>query len=167
MMALFAGRAPSRHPQTPSADWSTAYATRTATRTSGLKLAKLQFNTKTLITKHNVLPPIIRRPHTMPPKQRTPASVGPQTTTATYPPARSTKSASGNNAQDILQGIWSKYVNKTPQRVKLLDTFMVFLMVVGALQFLYVVLVGNFVRTHHPSSALKLFGHMRKRAVRR
>jgi hypothetical protein len=47
MMALFAGRAPpSRHPQTPSADWSAAYARRTATRTSGLKLAKLQFNTK-------------------------------------------------------------------------------------------------------------------------
>jgi hypothetical protein len=86
----------------------------------------------------------------MPPKQRTPAPAGPQTTTTTSTPARSTKSASGNNAQDILQGIWSKYVNKTPQRVKLLDTFMVFLMVVGALQFLYVVLVGNFVRiTHH------------------
>jgi hypothetical protein len=91
---------------------------------------------------------------TMPPKQRTPASVGPQTTTTTSTPARSTKSASGNNAQDILQGIWSKYVNKTPQRVKLLDTFMVFLMVVGALQFLYVVLVGNFVRIHHRSFVL-------------
>jgi hypothetical protein len=38
-------------------------------------------------------------------------------------------------------------VTKTPQRVKLLDTFMAFLVVVGALQFLYVVIVGNFVRT--------------------
>lgn len=46
-------------------------------------------------------------------------------------------------------------MNKTPQRVKLLDTFMVFLMVVGALQFLYVVLVGNFVRTHHHSCIAK------------
>ena len=33
----------------------------------------------------------------------------------------------------------------TPQRVKLMDTFMGFLVVVGALQFLYAVLGGNFV----------------------
>jgi len=45
-----------------------------------------------------------------------------------------------------MQGIYDKYVSKTPQRVKLLDTFMAFLVVVGALQFFYVVLVGNFVR---------------------
>jgi hypothetical protein len=81
----------------------------------------------------------------MAPKQRTSASVGaPQTTTST--PARPSKST-GSDAQDILQGIYNKYVQKTPQRVKLLDTFMTFLVVVGALQFFYVVLVGNFVRT--------------------
>jgi oligosaccharyltransferase complex subunit epsilon len=82
----------------------------------------------------------------MPPKQRGPQTTGPQTTT-TSTPARPNKSSSGaNSAQDILQGIYNKYVTKTPQRVKLLDTFMAFLVVVGALQFLYVVLVGNFVR---------------------
>ncbi|KAF2705360.1 DAD-domain-containing protein [Pleomassaria siparia CBS 279.74] len=53
-------------------------------------------------------------------------------------------SANSTNAQDIIQGVWNKYVKKTPQRVKLLDTFMVFLVVVGALQFVYCVLVGNF-----------------------
>lgn len=36
-------------------------------------------------------------------------------------------------------------MNKTPQRVKLLDAFMAFLAVVGALQFVYCVIVGNFV----------------------
>jgi oligosaccharyltransferase complex subunit epsilon len=80
----------------------------------------------------------------MPPKQRTPAASDPITSST---PARSTKSAGNGTAQDILQGIYSKYVSKTPQRVKLLDTFMAFLVVVGALQFFYVVLVGNFVRT--------------------
>ncbi|EAT88020.1 dolichyl-diphosphooligosaccharide--protein glycosyltransferase subunit OST2 [Parastagonospora nodorum] len=81
----------------------------------------------------------------MAPKQRTPASTAPQTTTTTpSTPARSSKPASSGSAQDILQGIWNKYVTKTPQRVKLLDTFMAFLIVVGALQFFYVVLVGNF-----------------------
>jgi hypothetical protein len=89
----------------------------------------------------------------MPPKQRAPASTGPQVPT-TSTPARSSKSAGGADAQDILQGIYNKYVSKTPQRVKLLDTFMAFLVVVGALQFFYVVLVGNFVRLH-PFAALE------------
>ncbi|OAL07568.1 defender against death DAD protein [Phaeosphaeriaceae sp. SRC1lsM3a] len=78
----------------------------------------------------------------MPPKQRTPASTGTQPAPST--PARSSKPSSNADAQDILQGIYSKYVSKTPQRVKLLDAFMAFLVVVGALQFFYVVLVGNF-----------------------
>ena len=33
----------------------------------------------------------------------------------------------------------------TPQRVKLIDVFMLFLAVVGAFQFFYCVIVGNFV----------------------
>ncbi|KAF9699497.1 hypothetical protein EKO04_002387 [Ascochyta lentis] len=75
----------------------------------------------------------------MPPKQRTAA---PQTVPGTpYSPA---KPKSSNGAQDILQGVWSRYVDKTTQRTKLLDSFMLFLVAVGALQFLYVVLVGNF-----------------------
>jgi oligosaccharyltransferase complex subunit epsilon len=41
--------------------------------------------------------------------------------------------------------VWDKYVQRTPQRVKLLDSFMVFLVVVGALQFVYCVIVGNYV----------------------
>jgi oligosaccharyltransferase complex subunit epsilon len=77
----------------------------------------------------------------MPPKQRTPA---PQTVPGT--PYSAAKPKSSNDAQDILQGVWNRYVEKTPQRTKLLDSFMLFLVVVGALQFLYVVLVGNFVR---------------------
>lgn len=77
----------------------------------------------------------------MPPKQRTPAA---QTVPGT--PYSAAKSKPSNDAQDILQGVWNRYVEKTAQRTKLLDSFMLFLVVVGALQFLYVVLVGNFVR---------------------
>jgi hypothetical protein len=83
------------------------------------------------------------RPHlTMPPKQR---SSAPQTVPGT--PFSAAKPKSSNDAQDILQGVWNRYVEKTTQRTKLLDSFMAFLVVVGALQFLYVVLVGNFVST--------------------
>jgi hypothetical protein len=38
-------------------------------------------------------------------------------------------------------------VRTTAQRVKLLDAFLAFLLVVGALQFGYCVLAGNFVRS--------------------
>ena len=41
--------------------------------------------------------------------------------------------------------IWQKYQGSTPQRVKLIDAFMGFLVLVGGLQFLYCVLVGNYV----------------------
>ena len=52
------------------------------------------------------------------------------------------------DAQAIVQDVWNKYVQKTPQRVKLLDSFMVFLVAVGVLQFAYCLIVGNFVRIH-------------------
>jgi len=35
-------------------------------------------------------------------------------------------------------------VDKTPQRMKLIDVFMLFLVVVGGVQFLYCVLAGNY-----------------------
>jgi hypothetical protein len=41
--------------------------------------------------------------------------------------------------------VWNKYVDETPQRVKLLDAFLVFLIAVGVLQFVYCVIAGNFV----------------------
>lgn len=48
-------------------------------------------------------------------------------------------------AQEVLQSIWTQYVRDTPQRVKLVDTFMAFLVLLGAVQFAYCVLAGNYV----------------------
>jgi len=50
------------------------------------------------------------------------------------------------DAQQIALSVWNNYVDATPQRTKLLDAFMVFLMLVGALQFVYCVIAGNYVR---------------------
>ncbi|KAF2869453.1 DAD family-domain-containing protein [Massariosphaeria phaeospora] len=78
----------------------------------------------------------------MPPKSRASAPPAPP-----LPAKSSSASKSGGgstSAQDIVQGIWSKYTAKTPQRVKLLDSFLAFLVVVGVLQFVYCVVVGNF-----------------------
>lgn len=46
-----------------------------------------------------------------------------------------------------MQGVWHNYLNRTPQRVKLIDAFMAFLVIVGGLQFVYCVLAGNYVRS--------------------
>ncbi|KAL9138484.1 MAG: hypothetical protein Q9175_000272 [Cornicularia normoerica] len=59
--------------------------------------------------------------------------------------ATSKSSSSPNQtAQEVLLNLWQHYLNTTPQRVKLIDVFMTFLVVVGGLQFVYCVLVGNY-----------------------
>ncbi|KAL8752431.1 MAG: hypothetical protein Q9184_005738 [Pyrenodesmia sp. 2 TL-2023] len=53
-------------------------------------------------------------------------------------------SSTSNDPRAIATGLWKTYLEKTPQRVKLIDVFMGFLVVVGGLQFVYCVLVGNY-----------------------
>ncbi|EKG22196.1 Defender against death DAD protein [Macrophomina phaseolina MS6] len=71
------------------------------------------------------------------------------TATSTTGPVGSSSSSSAkinsNDASAIANSVWKNYVNKTDQRTKLLDVFMVFLVAVGALQFLYCIIGGNFV----------------------
>ena len=66
------------------------------------------------------------------------------TTTSSSSSTPSLKNA--QDAQQIAIGVWNNYVDKTPQRTKLMDTFMLFLMAVGILQFVYCVIAGNYVR---------------------
>lgn len=47
---------------------------------------------------------------------------------------------------DLALHVWDQYLTTTPQRTLLLDAFMAFLVLVGGLQFLYCILVGNYVR---------------------
>lgn len=61
-------------------------------------------------------------------------------------------SSQGQNAiVTWFQTIQQYYVKETPQRTKLIDVFLVFLVAVGAVQFLYCVLAGNYVRHHQKS----------------
>lgn len=95
----------------------------------------------------------------MPPKQRAGASRGPTPLPAdspssspsaaanppyTRPPPKA--SSSSFPAQDVLQDLWQRYLDTTPQRAKLIDAFMAFLVVVGVIQFAYCVVAGNYVR---------------------
>lgn len=97
-------------------------------------------------------------PSPVPPKvsdplaSRSSAASAPRSQTST--PAKKTSgntntSGSIRSAQDvqaIVRAIWNKYLEETPQRTKLLDVFLGFLIAVGAIQFLYCVVAGNFVR---------------------
>ncbi|KAK8219761.1 oligosaccharyltransferase complex subunit epsilon [Zalaria obscura] len=56
----------------------------------------------------------------------------------------STMNRNATDAQEILTGVWDRYMKETPQRVKLIDVFMAFLVVVGVLQFAYCVIAGNY-----------------------
>lgn len=57
----------------------------------------------------------------------------------------SSSSSSGNALQNVADNLLSHYQKSTPPRTKLLDAFMAFLVAVGALQFVYCVLAGNYV----------------------
>ncbi|KAK5990432.1 Defender against cell death 1 [Cladobotryum mycophilum] len=70
-----------------------------------------------------------------------PASV-PPTTIST--PSSKGSGAAPANWDKVLQNIYNYYVNETPQRTKLIDVFLVFLAAVGALQFVYCILAGNY-----------------------
>jgi len=60
------------------------------------------------------------------------------------PSKASYKSSNNQSPQEIALGIWQNYLDTTPQRTKLIDVFMAFLVVVGVLQFVYCVIAGNY-----------------------
>ncbi|KJZ80599.1 hypothetical protein HIM_00449 [Hirsutella minnesotensis 3608] len=66
------------------------------------------------------------------------------------PPAPSSSSSSSStkgraaNWDQVLHNIYRYYMKETPQRTKLVDAFLLFLVVNGVLQFLYCVLAGNY-----------------------
>ncbi|KAI0154764.1 DAD family-domain-containing protein [Xylariaceae sp. FL1272] len=52
--------------------------------------------------------------------------------------------ASANQIDKVAMNIFQHYQKTTPQRTKLIDVFMAFLVIVGGLQFVYCVLAGNY-----------------------
>ncbi|KAI1733886.1 defender against death DAD protein [Xylaria scruposa] len=68
--------------------------------------------------------------------------------TATGPATTSTSTSTSSNSSSqidkIALNIVQHYHKTTPQRTKLIDAFMAFLVIVGGLQFAYCVLAGNY-----------------------
>ena len=100
----------------------------------------------------------------MAPKNRQAATAAPSSAgQSTQKPQTSSGSnlRGAKDASTIAQGLWQNYVDHTPARVKQIDAFMAFLVVVGGLQFVYCVLAGNYVCLHF-GKALLGFGGFRK-----
>ncbi|CAF9910655.1 oligosaccharyltransferase complex subunit epsilon [Imshaugia aleurites] len=76
----------------------------------------------------------------VPPIPKAPSSA----TSSSSSKSSSAPTQTAQTAQTVLFDLWQRYLNTTPQRVKLIDVFMAFLVVVGGLQFVYCVLVGNY-----------------------
>ncbi|KAM3506032.1 hypothetical protein MY11210_007724 [Beauveria gryllotalpidicola] len=69
----------------------------------------------------------------------------PVTPTTPLAAAKRSTGKSGATRWDVVfQNIYTHYTKETAQRTKLIDVFLVFLVVVGALQFAYCVLAGNY-----------------------
>ncbi|KAK8048885.1 Dolichyl-diphosphooligosaccharide--protein glycosyltransferase subunit dad1 [Apiospora phragmitis] len=70
------------------------------------------------------------------------------TTTSTAPavsaPSKKSSSSSSEAWSNVATNILKHYQKTTPQRTKLIDLFMAFLVVVGGLQFVYCVVAGNY-----------------------
>ncbi|KAI9835692.1 MAG: hypothetical protein M1819_001869 [Sarea resinae] len=83
-----------------------------------------------------------------PSKSPTTASAGASTasTTSSAGVSKATPNAitQPHTAQEIVLSVWDKYWTTTSQQFKLVDAFMAFLVLVGGLQFLYVILAGNY-----------------------
>jgi oligosaccharyltransferase complex subunit epsilon len=69
-------------------------------------------------------------------------------TSASVPPVKaptSTTLSPRSSPQDIALHVWNRYLQDTPPRTLLLDVFLAFIALNGAVQFVYCILAGNYV----------------------
>merc|ERR1711915_310294 len=53
-------------------------------------------------------------------------------------------SSAASNLVTVLQKLYNEYMEQTPQRLKIVDSFLVYVMFTGIFQFVYCCLVGTF-----------------------
>lgn len=59
-------------------------------------------------------------------------------------PTKSTPSSKSAPSSNAIHSLWQAYNDQTTDRLKFVDAFLVFIMLSGALQFMYCVLITNF-----------------------
>lgn len=78
-------------------------------------------------------------------QQHQPVAVAPPAPAAAIK-SKSSGPGSGSSWDQAVVNLTKHYQKATPQRTKLIDAFLGFLVAVGVLQFVYCVLAGNYVR---------------------
>ena len=101
-----------------------------------------QFNSPPSLTNPTMAPKRNTREPTPSALSQTSTTTAGSTPVATRAPM---KSSNNQSPAEIALGIWKNYLDTTPQRTKLIDVFMAFLVTVGVLQFVYCVIAGNYV----------------------
>lgn len=77
----------------------------------------------------------------------TPTPAAAPTTVAPKPSKSTSKTSGGAQSWDrVIVNVYNYYQSHTPQRTKLIDVFMAFLVLTGGVQFLYCIMGGNYVR---------------------
>lgn len=51
---------------------------------------------------------------------------------------------SSDSLVSVLRSLWGEYSLRTPQKLKLVDAYLAYIMATGIIQFLYCLLVGTF-----------------------
>ncbi|KAJ8103162.1 DAD family-domain-containing protein [Lipomyces tetrasporus] len=74
-----------------------------------------------------------------------PAVESPAVSSSSKPPSSTIPAVpTAADTSAIVHQAWKSYVADTPRKLKLVDTFMVFLVAVGLVQFVYCILAGNY-----------------------
>jgi hypothetical protein len=91
----------------------------------------------TMAKKQAAPPTPVKQAQSTPAKQPTPAPV-----------AKASTLSPRSSPQEIVLHVWDKYIQDTPSRTLFLDVFLLYLVLNGAVQFVYCVIGGNYVRSH-------------------
>ncbi len=78
-----------------------------------------------------------------------PPAARPSSSSASAPPPRQAAPntlSPRSSPQDIAFHVWNRYLQDTPSRTILLDVFLAFIALNGAVQFVYCILAGNYVQ---------------------
>jgi hypothetical protein len=96
----------------------------------------------TMAKKQAAPPTPAKQAQSTPAKQSTPAPSTPA------PVVKASTLSPRSSPQEIVLHVWDKYIQDTPSRTLFLDVFLLYLVLNGAVQFVYCVIGGNYVRSH-------------------
>lgn len=118
-------------------------------RTPKVKYLRLKKNTVTFFTPSLHYPPTMAKKDASAAirKAAAAAASSSSTTSSITTSTPSTASSGSNSIREVISAInltYKDYTNTLTPRLKLIDLFLVFLVLLGILQFVYVILIGNF-----------------------